>query len=76
MGAPLSFSGRGQNGWHRAAALGNASGANRNPALARGFAVVSTDAGHTGAPPMPKADASFARDQQARIDNANVPLNE
>ncbi len=51
-------------------ALGSASGANTNPALARGFAVVSTDAGHTGAPPMPEADASFARDQQARIDNA------
>ncbi len=51
-------------------ALGSASGANANPALARGFAVVSTDAGHTGAPPMPEADASFARDQQARIDNA------
>jgi hypothetical protein len=51
-------------------ALGQASGANTNPALARGFAVVSTDAGHTGAPPMPEADASFARDQQARIDNA------
>ena len=51
-------------------ALGAASGANTNPALARGFAVVSTDAGHTGAPPMPEADASFARDQQARIDNA------
>jgi len=51
-------------------ALGAASGANTNPALARGFAVVSTDAGHAGAPPMPEADASFARDQQARIDNA------
>jgi Tannase and feruloyl esterase len=51
-------------------ALGPASGANKNPALARGFAVVSTDAGHTGAPPLPEADASFARDQQARIDNA------
>ena len=51
-------------------ALGSASGANTNPALARGFAVVSTDAGHTGAPPLPEADASFARDQQARIDNA------
>ena len=51
-------------------ARGPASGANPNPALARGFAVVSTDAGHTGAPPMPEADASFARDQQARIDNA------
>jgi len=51
-------------------ALGSASGANRHPALARGFAVVSTDAGHTGAPPLAEADASFARDQQARIDNA------
>jgi feruloyl esterase len=51
-------------------ALGAASGANTNPALARGFAVVSTDAGHTGAPPAPEADPSFARDQQARIDNA------
>ena len=51
-------------------ALGSASGTSTNPALARGFAVVSTDAGHTGAPPMPEADASFARDQQARIDNA------
>jgi hypothetical protein len=30
-------------------ALGAASGANTNPALARGFAVVSTDAGRTGA---------------------------
>lgn len=51
-------------------ALGAASGANTNPALARGFGVVSTDAGHTGAPPMPEADASFAHDEQARIDNA------
>ncbi|MBO9669300.1 MAG: tannase/feruloyl esterase family alpha/beta hydrolase [Sphingobium sp.] len=33
-------------------------------ALARGFAVVSTDAGHGGSP----VDASFALDQQARID--------
>ena len=51
-------------------ALGPASGANKNPALARGFAVVSTDAGHTGAAPLAEADASFARDQQARSDNA------
>jgi len=35
-------------------------------ALARGFAVVSTDAGHGGSP----IDASFALDQQARIDYA------
>lgn len=34
------------------------------PALNRGFAVVSTDAGHQG------QDASFGRDQQARIDYA------
>jgi len=34
------------------------------PALARGFAVVSTDAGHQG------RDASFAVDQQARLDYA------
>lgn len=51
-------------------ALSPASGANTNPALARGFDVVSTDADHTGASPMPEADASFARDRQARIDNA------
>jgi feruloyl esterase len=63
------FQGGGMDGTVRPA-LGAASGANTNPALARGFAVVSTDAGHTGAPPMPEADASFARDQQARIDNA------
>lgn len=61
--------GGGMDGTVRAA-LGPASGTNPNPALARGFAVVSTDAGHTGAPPLPEADASFARDQQARIDNA------
>lgn len=35
-------------------------------ALARGFAVVSTDAGHSGSP----VDASFGVDQQARIDYA------
>ncbi len=40
------------------------------PALARGFATVSTDAGHQGAAPDPASDASFAQDQQARIDNA------
>lgn len=36
------------------------------PALMRGFAVVSTDAGHKGSP----VDASFGLDQQARIDYA------
>ena len=35
-------------------------------ALARGFAVVSTDAGHSGSP----VDASFGLDQQARVDYA------
>jgi feruloyl esterase len=38
------------------------------PALARGFAVVSTDAGHQG------QDASFAADQQARLDYAYQAL--
>ena len=47
-------------------AYGPASGADPTPGLARGFAVVSTDAGHSGAP----NDPSFSRDQQARIDNA------
>lgn len=37
-------------------------------ALARGFAVVSTDAGHQG------MDATFASDQQARIDYAYAAL--
>ncbi len=37
------------------------------PALARGFAVVSTDGGHRGKSMM---DASFALDQQARLDYA------
>jgi len=38
------------------------------PALARGFAVVTTDAGHQG------MDASFADDQQARLDYAYQAL--
>jgi feruloyl esterase len=37
----------------------------RPPALAQGFAVVSTDAGHEGV-----GDMSFGQDQQARIDYA------
>jgi hypothetical protein len=45
-------------------AVGTVSGSVQAPALARGFAVVSTDAGHQGSP----IDASFATDQQARID--------
>jgi feruloyl esterase len=40
------------------------SGATAEPALARGYAVVSTDAGHSG------ADMAFATDQQARLDYA------
>jgi feruloyl esterase len=38
------------------------------PALARGFAVVSTDAGHQG------LDASFGLDQQARLDFAYAAI--
>ena len=51
-------------------ALGSSSGADKTPGLARGFAVAATDAGHQGSGPNPMADASFGRDQQARIDNA------
>jgi feruloyl esterase len=47
-----------------APAIGNVANSGQGPALARGFAVVSTDAGHSGA----AIDASFAVDQQARID--------
>lgn len=38
------------------------------PALARGYAVVSMDSGHQG------LDASFARDQQARLDYAYAAI--
>jgi len=51
-------------------ALGSSSGADKTPGLARGFAVAATDGGHQGSGPNPMADASFGRDQQARIDNA------
>jgi hypothetical protein len=47
-------------------AIGNVANSARGPALARGFAVASTDAGHRGSP----IDASFGVDQQARIDYA------
>jgi pimeloyl-ACP methyl ester carboxylesterase len=43
-----------------------AQAAGETPALARGFAVVSTDGGHTGA----GFDASFRKDQQASLDFA------
>jgi feruloyl esterase len=42
-------------------------GATAAPALMRGYAVVSTDAGHQG---RDTRDASFALDQQARLDYA------
>ena len=45
-------------------AIGTIANSAEPPALTRGFAVVSTDAGHQGSP----IDASFAVDQQARID--------
>jgi feruloyl esterase len=48
------------------AAVGNIANSAGPPALARGFAVVSTDSGHTG----PIIDASFGLDQQARTDYA------
>ncbi len=41
------------------------SGSREPPALARGFAVVSTDSGHQAANP---ADSRFAKDQQAKLD--------
>jgi len=47
-------------------AIGNVANSAQAPALARGFAVVSTDAGHSG----PIVDASFGLDQQARVDYA------
>jgi feruloyl esterase len=47
-------------------AIGRLANSGQAPALARGFAVVSTDAGHTGSP----LDATFALDQQARVDYA------
>ncbi len=50
-----------------APALGSAGGSSP-PALLRGFAVVSTDSGHEG------MDASFAADQQARLDYAYAAI--
>src|SRR5580700_83179 len=48
------------------------SGSTAMPALARGFAVATTDSGHQGqgGPIGAAADASFGIDQQARIDQA------
>jgi feruloyl esterase len=68
---PLEWNGRflfqgggGMNG-SLGAAIGNVNGA--PSALARGFAVVSTDGGHRGGSPI---DSRFAVDQQARLDFA------
>jgi hypothetical protein len=49
--------------------LGNAAAGDR-PALTRGFAVVSTDSGHTGQ----VFDATFMREQQASLDFAYVAV--
>ncbi|MEO6377652.1 MAG: tannase/feruloyl esterase family alpha/beta hydrolase [Caulobacteraceae bacterium] len=48
-------------------AYGFGSGVSQAPALARGYAVVTTDGGHRG---TSNVDARFALDQQARIDYA------
>ena len=45
-----------------------------NPALARGCAVVSTDGGHQSRSSNPSTDPSFARDQQSRIDYADLSI--
>ncbi|OYX66079.1 MAG: hypothetical protein B7Y88_06405 [Sphingomonadales bacterium 32-64-17] len=47
-------------------AVGNIANSAKPSALARGFAVVSTDSGHAGS----IVDASFGLDQQARVDYA------
>ncbi len=60
--------GGGLNGTVQAPLGAVAAGA--NPALARGFAVVSTDSGHKGA----VFDASFMKDQQASLDFAYVAV--
>jgi feruloyl esterase len=46
-------------------------GADAAPALMRGYAVVSTDAGHQG---RDTRDATFALDQQARLDYAQTAI--
>jgi feruloyl esterase len=59
----FSFQGGGGNDGSIGSALGNSTG--DLGTLARGFAVVSTDGGHTGS-----SAASFGFDTQARIDHA------
>jgi feruloyl esterase len=51
-------------------AIGALANSAQAPALARGFAVASTDAGHSGS----MVDASFGLDQQARIDYAYAAI--
>jgi feruloyl esterase len=46
-------------------------GATAQPALNRGYAVVSTDSGHTG---RNSSDATFGLDQQARLDYAYAAI--
>lgn len=53
-------------------AIGTMANSGGPPALARGYAVVSTDSGHTGS----IIDASFGTDQQARTDYAYNALDE
>jgi feruloyl esterase len=62
----FAFHGGGGMDGRLAPALGDIFGSVRPSALARGFAVVSTDGGHRG----DLLDGSFGLDQQARIDYA------
>ena len=63
--------GGGGDGWLRQASGVIVSGtASRESALSRGFAVVSTDAGHESSTPSPPTDGRYGLDPQARADNA------
>jgi len=63
--------GGGWDGWLRQASGVIVSGtASSESALARGFAVVSTDSGHESATSSPPTDGRYAVDKQARDDNA------
>jgi feruloyl esterase len=53
-------------------AIGRVANSGQAPALVQGFAVVSTDAGHSGS----MVDASFGVDQQARVDYAYAAIGE
>ncbi len=64
--------GGGMNGFVAPALGGNINAQSSRPtALAQGFAVVSTDTGHVAAH---GADASFARDQQAKLNYAYAAI--